>query len=82
MTTRVDDRSGELRRLSEDPIAPDLARGDVVNSPQCVMRQGMRKDREDSTPQAPTPRHDPHAGLSRSVHPRDLRILPKSRDFH
>ena len=82
MTTRVDDRSGELRRLSEDPIAPDLARGDVVNSPQCVMRQGMRKDREDSTPQAPTPRHDPHGGLSRSAHPRDLRILPKSRDFH
>ena len=87
MTTRVDDRSDELRRLSEDvAIEPELARGDVVKSPQNVMRAGIRKARDlpvssQAVPLAPTrsrdPRHEP-----RPHHPRDVRILPKSRDFH
>ncbi|WP_374943722.1 error-prone DNA polymerase [Sphingomonas sp.] len=79
MTTRVQDRSHELRRLSEDvPVAPDLARGDVVHAPQCVMREGVRRSSNDPPmPLAPTKSADPRHG-----HPRDVRILPKSRDFH
>ena len=83
MTTRVQDRSHELRRLSEDvAIEPDLARGDVVHSPQCVMRQGVRRSRNDPpVPLAPTKDHDPRARHPRDAHP--LRhVLPKSRDFH
>ena len=89
MTTRVDDRSAELRRLSEEvQIDPELARGDVSKSPQCVMRAGMRKEvevplRPLPVPLAPTKSRDPrHADAPRPRHPRDARILPKSRDFH
>ena len=85
MTARVDDRSDELRRLSDDPIPFELAPGDVENSPQCVMRQGLRKSR-DPVPLAPTKDHDPRRDSDRQPprphHPRDARILPKSRDFH
>ena len=88
MTTRVDDRSAELRRLSEEPIEPELARGAVVRSPQCVMRAGIRKARDlpvgsQAVPLAPTRSRDPrHADAPRPHHPRDVRIMPKSRDFH
>ena len=84
MTTRVDDRSDELHRLSEDvAIEPELARGDVVKSPQCVMRQGMRTDPEAVVRHAPTKSHDLRRSQPpRPHHPRDVRILPPSRDFH
>jgi error-prone DNA polymerase len=88
MTTRVDDRSDELRRLSDDPIDPPLARGDVTTAPACVMRQGMRKDREAVVPHAAAKGPDPRATVPprphhpRPHHPRDARLLPKSRDFH
>jgi error-prone DNA polymerase len=83
MTTRVQDRSHELRRLSQDvAIAPELARGDVVHAPQCVMRQGIRRSRDDPpVALAPTKDHDPRTRHPRDAHP--LRaIIPKSRDFH
>ncbi len=64
MTTRVDDRTHELKRLSEDHQPTlTLSRADVFLHPQ--------------HPRGPdgsqTPRHS---------HPRDVRVLPKSRDFH
>ncbi len=81
MTTSVDDRSDELRRLSEEPIPFELAPGDVENSPQCVMRAGVRRSRDDlPVPLAPTKSHDPRQPTAH--HPRDVRLLPKSRDFH
>ena len=88
MTTRVDDRSAELGRLSDDvAIEPELARGDVVKSPACVMRQGMRKEvevavRTPVVPLAPTRSRDTRHDAPRPHHPRDARILPRSRDFH
>ena len=87
MTTRVDDRSDELRRLSEEPIEPELARADVVKSPQYAERDaGIRKARDlpvssQLVPLAPTRDHDRRVP-PRPRHPRDVRILPKSRDFH
>jgi len=86
MATGVEDRSDELRRLSERPIDPPLARGDVTTSPACVMRQGMRRSRDDADlpiAHVATKSHDPRkAGPPRPHHPRDVRLLPKSRDFH
>ena len=91
MTTRVEDRSDELRRLSEDMIEPELARADVVKSPQYAERDAViRKARDLAVssrilPLAPTRDHDPRhtaAAAPRPRHPRDVRILPKSRDFH
>jgi len=87
MTAGVEDRSDELGRLSDDPIPFELAPGDVENSPACVMRQGLRRAREDPiVPRAPIKSHDPRQGTRpeppRPRHPRDVRILPKSRDFH
>jgi len=50
-----------LDHLSDDPLAPDLARADHVNRPL----QGSRG----------------HEAGGRG-HPRNVRIIPKSRDFH
>jgi error-prone DNA polymerase len=65
MTVRVDDRSGELARLSSD-YAADLrpAPADAVVKPVYT--------------RSPDPRHV----APRPTHPRDVRVLPKSRDFH
>jgi error-prone DNA polymerase len=51
------DASGDLNRLSDDLLAPEVARADHVTRPL----QGSR---------------DP------GRHPRDVRVIPKSRDFH
>ena len=78
MAARIDDRSNELRRLSEDvSFEPELAHGDVTNAPACVMRQGIRRACDLPVGSTVTKSHDPRHG-----HPRDVRILPKSRDFH
>jgi error-prone DNA polymerase len=53
------DASGELARLSDDALAPAMARADEVNRP--------------------IPERTPPASRS---HPRNVRIIPKSRDFH
>jgi len=88
MTTRVDDRTDELRRLSQDvSFQPEFARGDVENAPACVMRQGIRRARDLPVGSTVTKSHDPRAQPTRPNpqhhgHPRDVRILPKSRDFH
>jgi error-prone DNA polymerase len=46
---RLDDWSDELRRLTDDPFSPPLARADEVDG---------------------------------SRHPREIRVVPKARDFH
>ena len=66
MTTRVEDRTHELRRLSEDHQPTiTLSRADEFIRPQ--------------HPRGRDPRHD---DPPRHGHPRDVRVLPKSRDFH
>jgi error-prone DNA polymerase len=65
MTTRVQDRTGELARLSSDHGAGQRPlRADIAAHPNIVRS-------------APTRSADPRHG-----HPRDARLLPKSRDFH
>ncbi len=66
MTARVEDRTHELRRLSEDHQPTiTLSRADEFIRPQ--------------HPRGRDPRHD---DPPRHGHPRDVRVLPKSRDFH
>ncbi len=66
MTARVEDRTHELRRLSEDHQPTiTLSRADEFIRPQ--------------HPRGRDPRHD---DAPRHGHPRDVRVLPKSRDFH
>ncbi|GAA3696816.1 error-prone DNA polymerase [Sphingomonas cynarae] len=71
MTARVDDRSHELARLSSDYAAdPRPAPADAVVKPVYT--------------RSPDPRHHQPAPATHShaTHPRDVRVLPKSRDFH
>jgi error-prone DNA polymerase len=62
------DATGELRKLSEDVLQPALARGDHA---------GPHGSPRPWQPPGPEDRQTFHHG-----HPRDVRIIPKSRDFH
>ena len=76
MTTRVEDYTFMLDEITdrERPNMP-MARADEVNRPvyRNEDRQAARSAREAVGPQPAYPRHG---------HPRNVRILPKSRDFH
>jgi len=74
---RMQDRTGDLTLLSEDAVRAmgthGIARADEVLSPTGEDRRGVsgRMARPQGTAPGPRP-----------MHPRDVRILPKSRDFH
>ncbi|MEH6789910.1 error-prone DNA polymerase [Parasphingorhabdus sp.] len=77
MTTRVEDYTFMLDEITtrDRPNMP-MARADEVNRPvyRNEDRQAARSARETAGPPRPAyPRHG---------HPRNVRILPKSRDFH
>ncbi|MCR2833996.1 error-prone DNA polymerase [Parerythrobacter lacustris] len=83
------DASHELYRLSEDMLDAPLARADHVNSPLPSGKTNPRDDlREGSDdPYRPVePWQEPPPGNREcgyhQGHPRDVRIIPKSRDFH
>jgi len=78
MAKRAHDRTDELRRLSSDYHGtPPLAPVDEVIHPKPIASQDPRSGRAHlqriSAPSLDAPR--PH-------HPRNVRIMPKSRDFH
>ena len=66
MTVRVQDRTAELARLSSDHDAAP-----APMPPDEVLKPVYTRSRD--------PRHAP---APRPHHPRDVRLLPKSRDFH
>ncbi len=71
IAAHLEDATHRLHRLSDDPLATSIARADEVNRPlQSTSR----------APQPPEP--PPRPDYPRHGHPRDVRILPKSRDFH
>ena len=77
MTTRVDDRSAELSRLSEDiATEQDLSRADTLKNP--LHKKGERPE----VPWRGGGKLPDGALPAGGRHPRDVRILPKSRDFH
>ena len=72
IVAHMEDATHRLHALSDDLLAAPLARADHVNTPLAGRK-------------APTPRDiidelSPRANIT--GHPRDHRILPKSRDFH
>ena len=66
---RIEDRSDALARLSEDRMRAVTGRGDQPTHP--ITGQA------DHLPEATAP----GAGLGARGHPRDARVVPKSRDF-
>jgi error-prone DNA polymerase len=72
IASRISDRSDELSRLSSDHVAvAPFGRGDEATHPQLPRTRGPHKD----------PRSDP-VREHRASHPREVRVMPKSRDFH
>ncbi len=67
IVTNIVDTSSKLMMLSEDQLVPAIARADEVNKP--VPHSG----RSPQIQELPPIRHG---------HPRDARIIPRSRDFH
>ncbi len=76
MVSRIEDATGRLDEIStrDRPDMP-MARADEVNRPvyRNEDRQAARQAAETAGPRPAYPRHG---------HPRNVRILPKSRDFH
>ena len=67
IVTNIIDASEKLAALSEDALIPAIARADEVNRPL------PHSVRSPQIGDAPTLRHG---------HPRNVRIIPRSRDFH
>ncbi|WP_034921042.1 error-prone DNA polymerase [Erythrobacter sp. SD-21] len=82
------DATGELHKLSDDMLNAPLARADHVSSPlpdKFNPRDNLREGKDD--PYRPVePWQEPPPGNREcgwhQGHPRDVRIIPKSRDFH
>ncbi|QZD89855.1 error-prone DNA polymerase [Qipengyuania aurantiaca] len=82
------DATGELHKLSDDMLNAPLARADHVSSPlpdKFNPRDNLREGKDD--PYQPVePWQEPPPGNREcgwhQGHPRDVRIIPKSRDFH
>jgi len=82
------DATGELHKLSDDMLNAPLARADHVATPlpdKFNPRDNLRTGKDD--PYKPVePWQEPPPGNREcgwhGSHPRDVRIIPKSRDFH
>lgn len=72
IAAHMEDATQRLHALSEDLLAAPLARADHVNTPLAGRRPPAPRDIIDEL--APRP--------NVTGHPREHRILPKSRDFH
>ncbi|QZD87988.1 error-prone DNA polymerase [Qipengyuania psychrotolerans] len=82
------DATGELHKLSDDILNAPLARADHVSNPlpdKFNPRDNLR-DGTDDPYQPVEPWQEPPPGNRecgwQGGHPRDVRIIPKSRDFH
>ncbi|WP_225206833.1 error-prone DNA polymerase [Novosphingobium huizhouense] len=80
IAAHLTDASAALNALSDATLAPPLARADHVNNP---LPSHMRGAAVSFPPEEPfvAPPGNRECGYHRS-HPRDVRIIPKSRDFH
>ena len=90
IATHLADATHALHRLSEDLMPATIARADHCNNP-LPSRWGphgvLLKGEEDSSPPRPSdwtppPPGNRDCGYPARGHPRDVRIIPPSRDFH
>ncbi|MXP08830.1 error-prone DNA polymerase [Pseudoblastomonas halimionae] len=85
IVNRMEDATWRLAALSEDLLEPQISRADEVNRPRRTM--SAAKAKVDIVPDAANadcaPRQVKRSlAAPRQTHPRNVRILPKSRDFH
>ena len=88
IATNLADATQDLHRLSEDLMPTTIARADHCNNP-LPSRWGphgvLQRDGEEASGksdwQPPGPGNR-DCGYAQRGHPRDVRIIPKSRDFH
>ncbi|AKQ42383.1 DNA polymerase III subunit alpha [Aurantiacibacter atlanticus] len=77
------DATAELHRLSDDLLKAPLARADHVTSPLPSGKPNPRNDLNDGPANQPIRPRDLIDQLPGTRgHPRNARIIPKSRDFH
>ncbi|WP_120078458.1 error-prone DNA polymerase [Aurantiacibacter odishensis] len=79
------DATQALHRLSDDLLNAPVARADHVNSPlqgRLNPRDDLRSGSDDPANQAIRPRDLIDQLPNTRGHPRNVRIIPKSRDFH
>ncbi|OYX65062.1 MAG: error-prone DNA polymerase [Sphingomonadales bacterium 32-64-17] len=86
----ITDTTRDLHRLSDDLLSAPLARADHIKAPLPSGRANPRDNLREGAGDPVEPWQDPPPG-NRDCgfhgpdlrgHPRDLRIIPKSRDFH
>ena len=85
IVNRMEDATWRLAQLSEDLIAPQLSRADEVNRP--LRTTSAAKREVELIPEAANadcaPRQRKRTlAAPHPTHPRNVRMLPKSRDFH
>ena len=85
------DATHELHRLSDDLLNAPVARADHVNNPLPAGRTMSSLTSEERREKKAICPRDPSAGSGQALidqlpntrgHPRNARIIPKSRDFH
>jgi error-prone DNA polymerase len=76
IAAHLTDASQELARLSDAPLSPPLARADHCGAQQVSALAAAEPFEPPSRPA-----REQSGGYIRG-HPRDARIIPKSRDFH
>jgi len=89
IAAHLTDASHELSRLSPDLLPLSLARADHVSSPLPSRADLAAREEGDARsgeivpvePWQPPPPGNRDCGF-RQGHPRDLRVIPRSRDFH
>ena len=88
IAAHLTDATHDLHLLSEDLLATPIARADHVSSPlpgKLNPRDNLREGADDPhrpvEPWQPPPPGNRECGFVQR-HPRDVRIIPKSRDFH
>ena len=90
IAAHLTDASAELHRLSEDMLPSGIARADHVRNPlpsraEQIAGKGARGEVDSAfepvEPWQPPGPGNRDCGYHRG-HPRDIRVIPKSRDFH
>ncbi|HEY0052339.1 MAG TPA: OB-fold nucleic acid binding domain-containing protein, partial [Caulobacteraceae bacterium] len=87
----IEDRTGDLASLSDTPLNPQTIPGDeAARARPGRQDSGSRRGSQADDAPVPAPKQNtshkpftkPMPGAVGHVHPRDVRIMPRSRDFH
>ncbi|MBX7459707.1 error-prone DNA polymerase [Qipengyuania huizhouensis] len=85
IVSKMEDATWRLAELSDDLLSPTISRADEVSRPARTMSEVKRRVAilPDAVNADCAPRQQQRTlAAQKATHPRDLRLLPKSRDFH